>query len=55
MMDMIIRFCEIAIMVISIVFLLWVSISLIEIIAHNIEMKDYVLSSWNFFSIWLDI
>ena len=52
---MVIRFCEIAIMIISIMFLLWVGISFMEIITHNIEMEDYVLSNWNFFSIWFSV
>ena len=55
MMDIVIRFCEIAVIVISILFLLWVGVSFIEIISHNIEMEDYVLSNWNFFSIWFSV
>ena len=55
MMDMIIRFCEIAIMVISIIFLSWVGVSFLEIVTHNIEMENYVLSDWNFFAIWFDV
>ena len=55
MMDMVIRFCEIAIMVISIIFLSWVGVSFLEIVTHNIEMEDYVLSGWNFFAIWFEM
>lgn len=55
MMDIVIRFCEIAVIVISIMFLLWVGVSFMEIITHNIEMEDYVLSNWNFFSIWFSV
>lgn len=54
-MDMIIRFCEIAIIVISIIFLSWVGVSFLEIVTHNIEMESYVLSDWNFFTIWFDV
>ena len=54
-MDMVIRFCEIAIVIISIIFLSWVGVSFLEIVTHNIEMKSYVLSDWNFFAIWFDV
>lgn len=54
-MNMIIRFCEITVMIISIIFLLWVGISFIEIITHNIEFEDYTLSNWNLFSIWFNV
>ena len=54
-MDMVIKFCEIAIVIISIIFLSWVGISFLEIVTHNIEMENYVLSDWNFFAIWFDV
>ena len=54
-MDMVIRFCEIAIVIISIIFLSWVGISFLEIVTHNIEIENYVLSDWNFFAIWFNV
>lgn len=54
-MDTVIKFCEMAIVIISIIFLSWVGVSFLEIVTHNIEMENYVLSGWNFFAVWFEM
>ena len=53
MMDMIIRFFEIVVMVISICFLLWIAISWVDVLIHNLSEGGWVYPHWNFFAYFI--
>lgn len=49
MLDIIIKICEIIVIIILIGFLGWFIVSYIDILAHNLNTDGYTYPKWNFF------